>query len=98
MGPEGLGDVNKGDDAGLYQEDNEEQLTHPPSSSQHTPSSTILSPLGYLIHNKGKALLKIQVLNDCASQFLSTLAAGCQECLPDSETSTTMVANPLNVF
>ena len=98
MGPEGMGDVNEGDDLDAYQEDNEEQPADPTSSSQNDTLSTMSPPPGYLILNNGEARPEIQVLNHRASQFLLTLAAGYQECLPGSTTSTMMVTNPLNVF
>ena len=102
MGAEGLGDLNEGDDATAYQEDEERLTANPTPStrstrSSHTPS-TILSDSGYLIHNGGDSCSEIQSLNHRAGMFLSTLATGCQECLPNSTTSSTMVANPIVIF
>lgn len=99
MGPEGLGDMNEGDDQAAYQEDAEEPpATNSASPSRDDSSSTIALLAGYIMHNNGSSCPEVPVLTHRAGLFLSTLAAGCQECLPDSTTSTTMVSNPLDVF
>lgn len=100
-GPEGMGDTNDGDDETMYQEDDESMLpgeeepqANSASSSQTDTSSTSALPPGYIMCNNGQP----EVLKGYAGRFLTTLAAGCQECLPESTTSTSMVANPIDVF
>lgn len=96
MGPEGLGDLNEGDDPAAYQDD-EERPSADPTPSSHTPSATRLHS-GYLVHNGGESCYERQVLNHRAGMFINALTSGCRECLPGSTTSTTMVANPIDVF
>lgn len=68
-------------------------------TSQNNTVSVLSLPPGYIMHNNGQSVSEKQVISrDRAGRFLTTLATGCRECLPNSATSTTMVANPINVF
>jgi hypothetical protein len=91
-----MGDTNDGEYLGAYQDEEGQQLS-PPSSPRRLTSSADSDNI-YIMHNDGAAWPEVQVLKDCTARFLTSLAAGCRERLPDSTTSTTMVANPIDIF
>ncbi|KAF6743154.1 hypothetical protein DFP72DRAFT_1101957 [Ephemerocybe angulata] len=97
MGPEGLGRANEGDNDAAY-EGQEELQDHPEPETSNLSNATV--PAGYIMYGNGESRPEVQVLRrqHRSGLFLLTLAAGCRECLPNSTTSTTMVANPTDVF